>query len=218
MSSVYDRARNVDPGAGAIRPPLPEGFYPELMVEKIVSYDGKDPKKKGAHYFRADVEVLVDTPQCKAGVGGCYMEQVAGNQYEDHDIRALGSVKSFAGAINGLSDKTAINALATPEYLISLSKELDGKLMAGAVFAARVTHTESKAGNTICKYECYPVLNADGTPKRVAVKTNAAAAPAAPPPPPGPVIPAGWVENPRAPGWYYNTANVNAAQKQLKDF
>jgi hypothetical protein len=214
----------VDPGAGAIRPPLPEGFYPELMIEKIVSYDGKDPKKKGAHYFRADVEVLVATEQCKAGVGGCFMEQVAGNQYDDHDIRALGSVKSFVGAALGLEDKAAINAVATPEYLVSLSKDMDGKKLAGHVFAARVSHTESKAGNTICKFECFPVLDANGQPKRVGVK-SAATSNDAPPPPPAstpPGAPAslesmGWKKHPTSPGfWYKQGGKTSYTEAQIR--
>lgn len=227
---IYSNARDVDPGAGVKRPPLPEGDYPELMVERCQEFDANDPAKRGAHYFKSDHEVLVATPQCAVGVGGTLFVQDAGNKYRDHDVKGIGQVKAFLGAALGMADKATIKTSIGEEEILGACAG-NGTSLAGHVFRAKVTHRKGDDGEVYPQYECYPVLNPDGTPKVVDPVTRQplagarpapAAAPARPtapmPPPPAAVAPpapktppAGWAWHPEAAyaaqGWTYELAN-----------
>lgn len=214
--SRYANAGSVQATSGGKRPPLPEGDYPALMIERCREADGTDPAKRGAHYYFADLEVLEDTPQCPKGTGGTFVVQDGGNKYKDHDDRGVGQIKDFLGVAAGLATMgERTRAIGGAE--IEASYVNGGLALAGYVVAAKVTHTKAKAsGETICNYQFRPVIDPATGKTKVVVREAAApapaAAPAAPPPaavPAGP--PPGWAKHPDpawgAQGWFYNQAN-----------
>jgi hypothetical protein len=216
----YENAGNVKAGAGMKRPPLPVGDYPELMIEECREWDGQ---KRGHHYYGANLEVLTDGAPAPKGEGGTFMVQDEGNEFSDHDVRAIGQIKDFLGCALGLKTKPERTAkIGGPEIVASY--ENGGLALAGHVVGAKVSHTITKAGHTISLYEFRPVLNADGTPKVVqrtaAPAAPAPAAPAAPPAADAP--PAGWVKHPAKEwadkGWFYNPAAPQDNPRQFPGF
>ena len=224
--SLYDQADGVDAGAtGTDRDePLPEGDYPELAILSIGEFRGSVDKAK--LYYKARIAVLSGPHK---GLIGSYIEQLEGTIYPSHAVEALARVKKFTGQLFGLTEIEQINA-QVKGAVIRGTFASDGKIMAGTVFGATVSHKKTKAGKLISKYDTRAVIGADGKAKQADVsallaseaateakfqKPTAPAPAAAPPPaapafapPPAPAAapvwpPLGWTEHASAPGQWY---------------
>lgn len=206
---IYDRADQIDPGAGTQRPLLPEGWYPRLRIERHRTEESRNPQNRGAVFFKADLEVLTAANGAAEGVGGAFLTQVGGNKIRDYDDKGVGQVKSFFGAANGLIDKSAINARVTGAELAAAA--INEYLYAGYEVAARVTHLRREGKDTLANFEFHPV-----TPGQATISGSRPAAPAqapamAAPPPVSKTVPPGWARHPdptsAAAGWIYEVAN-----------
>lgn len=174
---LFSGTDNVDPGSGgSTRPPLPEGYYPQLMVERTSAYPST--KKKHQIYWKADCEVLVaitanDGSTVPAGKGGSFIQQIKGNDHTYQDDNAVGAVKLLLGACHGLADKPSIKAKITEAELERTTEQ--ELCYAGYVFAARVTHKVTGNGKTIALFDVFPC---EGAPKLVPGKQSNAVTPA----------------------------------------
>lgn len=182
---IYSQAGGVKAGAGSKRPPLPVGFYPMLMIEEIREFDGTDPNKPGAHYYAADLEVVSDGAPAPRGTGGTFLTQDAG-ALASFNLRGIGAIKDFLGCVFGYKEQADRTAkIGEKEILASFAGT--GNALAGHVVAAKVTHSQTKDGFTICNFEFSPVFDSQGQPMRIVPGSGrptggaAAGAPAAPP-------------------------------------
>ena len=211
---VFDKADEIDPGAGTERPALPAGWYPELMIEDTDMFESTNPKNKGKVYYKANLEVLVAANGAPVGTGGTFMVTVDGNKYDSHNVRDIGKVKDLLGKAWGLVEKSAINAKISKAELYATT--VNKTMYRGHVVAARVSHREFE-GKIFSEYEFHPVTV--GSPKIFeSARKGAAPAPAADAPPPvaapapaARVIPAGFAPHPSQEwadkGYVYELAN-----------
>jgi hypothetical protein len=241
---IYSGAGGVKAGAGSKRPPLPVGFYPMLMIEEIREFDGTDPNKPGAHYYAADLEVVSDGAPAPRGTGGTFLTQDAG-ALASFNLRGIGAIKDFLGCVFGYKEQADRTAkIGEKEILASFAGT--GNALAGHIVAAKVTHSTTKNGDTICNFEFSPVFDAQGQPMRIVPGSGRpgasaapapAAAPAAPPalptappavPPPAPAAPIpagpppGWERHPDptwgGAGWFHDPRTPGSQPKQFPGF
>jgi hypothetical protein len=234
MSNAYGKADRVDPGSkGGKRAPLPEGQYPELLVEEVIDFQGKG-ENRHKRYYKVNLTVLVGPEGVKPGTLGCYLACVEGNSHESYDDDEMAGVKEFNGAAFGLYGAEQVNPrIGTKEIVASFAG--DGRALAGHVVSATVTHA-GKIDNPICKFRFQPVL-VNGTFKKVAVQGSVkpGAAPAAAPAPVVPPVaapvvaappavtkpqpPAGWLPHPvpewAAKGYWYNPQDPTGTPAQF---
>jgi len=238
---IYSAAGGVKAGAGSKRPPLPVGFYPALMIEEIREFDGTDPQKPGAHYYAVDLEVASDGAPAPRRTGGTFLVQDAG-ALPSFNLRGIGAIKDFLGCVFGYKEQAdRTSKIGEKEILASFSGT--GTALAGHVVSAKVTHSTTKGGDTICNFEFSPALDASGQPMRMVPGlatpsapaapapaapppaapppvAPAAAPPAAPPPPAGP--PAGWERHPDptwgGAGWFHDPRTPGSQPRQFPGF
>jgi hypothetical protein len=232
MTNAYTKADRVDPGSkGGKRAALPEGHYPELLIEEVVDFQGK-AENRHKRYYKVNLTVLVGPDGVRPGTLGCYLSCVEGNTHESYDDDEMAGVKEFVGAAFGLYGAEQVNPKIGVTQIMGTFAG-DGRALAGHVVAATVTHA-GKLDNPICKFRFQPVL-VNGTFKKVAVQGSvkpntphvagpapvvpAAAAPAVTPPPvvapAKPQPPAGHLPHPTpewaAKGYYYDPATGAAS-------
>jgi len=229
MTNAYTKADRVDPGSkGGKRAALPEGHYPELLVEEVIDFQGK-AENRHKRYYKANVTVLVGPDGVRPGTLGCYLACVEGNTHESYDDDEMAGVKEFVGAAFGLYGAEQVNPrISTKEIIATFAG--DGRSLAGHVVAATVTHA-GKLDNPICKFRFQPVL-LNGTFKKVSVSGSVkpGAAPASVPAAVAPVVPAvpvvtkpqppaGWLPHPvaewAAKGYWYNPQDPTGAPAQF---